>query len=274
MLVAGFGVVALLDECGPEVEAVSDQNYKTIAQVTVAIFVLTLVDVLLASRAPRDVAVQRVKELQHLFEGCFEAFFSRDLEGLERGIRKTKESLDAADEHAPNCDPALQVVTCWRRPFRNDLYIGVLTQMRLLLSDIQMLSMVSGPSYFRTPSPSYPLWPLAKPSIQAMMQEDITTGLRASFEALLAVLTHDREGGVTDGRVTRLQNISGLLELSGVQEFFGEAARLPLPVPGPPSKSGLTEEPRVLLASAVRALRMANKHIGKIGKLSLRSCAS
>jgi len=105
-----------------------------------------------------------------------------------------------------------------------------------------------------------------------IIKTDVVGTLRACFAVNHAILVQDKEDAISRPEVDKLKDMSGIMELDGVQQLYAEinhkvednveayASDIP----------SLTASNRVRLTVAVRALRHATRHAGEMDQLGLR----
>lgn len=235
-----------------------------------------------------------IREAGQTLESGFRAFFEGDLEGMEKIIVELRSCLKKANALAPQTNPNLAIVPGVQKQFKFDLFMGVLGKMRLLLSDLEMLLLAMSQGALAKGSEEgrgkrfYNLMN-SHPSF-SVMKADLLQTQANCFRMLLVVLEHSSEDRLENEHLTKLEGMTGILELAGADEFYEEvnasekqersssrAEECPLPEPEeaeldqrfPSAHQDLTGNNRARLVVAVRALCNATRHTGEIDMLCL-----
>merc|ERR1712190_53135 len=98
----------------------------------------------MAPKQPRDNAMDSLKKLTDAIKASYAVFLSLgEVEHPEQGLKAkrddVKKYLAECEAILPKCDPSLQLVPGTRTPFKNELFAAALGEMKLMLSDLDML---------------------------------------------------------------------------------------------------------------------------------------
>jgi len=294
--IAGFGVYPMFHQCDNSDVPHYAAQYKHIAQVIIAILLKMFVAHLLSPQDPRDDALTSLDKLSQSIKDAYHGFITGDIDG-EKGLKASRDNvkkyLGDCETNYPKCDPSLQIVPGTRTPFKHELYGYALHQFRLVLSDLDMLTLaMTGHEQVHLEVVKVNVSAAEKidehreeakkeeqeKALHAILDEqeawkqistDLMTTIENVLDLLKTVLAHDTEEPLEADAVERLKSMDRVMELQGVPEFYSE-------VGASLGKSDIkdadifedkriiTQLKRTRLNVAVNSLSLAVKHIGMI----------
>jgi len=256
---AAFGCPFLFAPCvlGADLAETFKSRYAEIGQVTCAIIVQMVVDACLKSRSTREIAVDHVRALGVACEDGFTAFFDGEA-ALEGHLVRMRSALQGAEDFLPHTDPKVSVVPGPKTPFKADLYARAIENLRLLVSDFEMLALA-----VRRRKEGHVFENLHNKAAMQIIRRDLLDTLSSALRALVVILEHSTEEAITDSDVLDLENIRGVLELEGVDSLIAQLNEGGAIVSGDDAQE-LCGDVTVRLIVAIKALRNATMHIGAI----------
>lgn len=251
--VAGFGCYPILSECERGIAPDYSGRYKAIAQVIFAILLKMAIASLMTPEDPRDIACSRLRTLRRELELAFTAFFAGDIEGPQ-GLKvkraAVKDALADCEQIAPKCDPSLEMVPGIRTPFKYELYQSTLSQLRLVLSDLDMLLQamsVQEQKHFTTAvtvdaapedrggkysqmkeeedgkkQDRFIFTSMSEQKAWRVIKEDCLHTIKTTMEMTQAVLEHDTEEPLKGNACEELKRTSQIMELDGLHDIYSQ----------------------------------------------------
>eukprot|EP00927_Polykrikos_kofoidii_P085156 TRINITY_DN9180_c0_g2_i1.p1 TRINITY_DN9180_c0_g2~~TRINITY_DN9180_c0_g2_i1.p1 ORF type:complete len:1066 (-),score=177.26 TRINITY_DN9180_c0_g2_i1:131-3028(-) len=286
-VIAGFGCYGLLVPCNDDTRSTFGSRYSEIGQVTFAIVMQLVVDGLFCLPSPRDLATQKVMMLNGAFTRGYEGFFKGDLQQMVKQSREIETFHLEAVALSHEVDPKLSIVQGKRTPFRNELYTDVLTLMRLVRSDFQMLIIAmkdwtaapvprSGDDVKRVvrdkPIVSPLLVSLSRLEAMRDSRNLIMEHLYGSLLGFREILAHDREEPIMSNNVNAIHRFGGKhtqLDHSNLVDQIN-ASHKDFKENGSDQGLELTSERSVRLAVSLRALDRSVAHLGMIDQMLLQ----
>jgi len=287
-LVGGFGCYTLFTPV--KAEAGSDfqcaKLYKGIAEVIIAILFKMVGAQVMAPTAPRDLAMQALEDTFKEVQQGFEQFIDGDTgseQGLKAKVDKAKGLLALCEDWAPKTEPKLDVIPGKRTPFKKPLFESVLVQLRLLVSDLDMLKLaLSGHEVEDTmatrisivqrqdePDESQEIYcMITQAPSWDVLSKDLLLTVKKSLAVVLAVLRHDSEEAVENDDIEDLNATKNLMELDGLATYYREISKL-----GSQTKRQtttaydelhVTELRRTRITVAVNAMSLATQHTAQM----------
>merc|ERR1740121_350637 len=249
--IVGFGCYPMFHQCDASQTEGSLINYsaqyKYIAQVIIAILLKMFVANLMAPAESRDVALNLLDKLCTSVTEAYKAFILGDVTG-EQGLKAKRDEVKKyildCEAIYPKCEPGLQIVPGTRTPFKFELYGKALQNLRLVLSDLDMLvlamtgheevhmqevkisasdkledeqnvkTMEEQEKALHKIIEEQPAW--------KKMSTDLLDTVEAVFDMLKTVLAHDTEEPLNAAAVEKLKQMDRLVELEGVEDFYSE----------------------------------------------------
>ncbi|CAE8718424.1 unnamed protein product [Polarella glacialis] len=138
--IAAFGVYPLLVPCSKSMgNDVFKTRYSEIGQVTLAIVVQMVIDMILMRRTPGDMAVHQIARIGEAMALATKSIFESDLPGIQAATEEARRQLVRAEPLLTEVDPKLQVMQGFATPFKRDLYSSAMDIMGHMLADLNLL---------------------------------------------------------------------------------------------------------------------------------------
>jgi len=303
-LIGAFGAYPLLTSCSG-LEGSIDNNakvlgygytYEMIAQVVTACLVRMCLETLLRREEPRDLAVDRFKDMGDAFEATFKNFFAGDMANMELNISKCKGLHAQCEDLAGAVDPKLDVCPGKRVDFKVNLYTQLVRMARVLVSDVEMLNMAmkkwapinsvaesqkieaKKPDDVQDDKPDEEtpeesakslLYGIMSRATQFKgLERDLMETLKDTFSVSLSLISQDTEAKIVNPVAEKLETLTGLLELEGVPEFYAQVNKA-VTSDDKSQIPSIIASRRVRLTVATRSLRNATRHLGEMEALCL-----
>merc|ERR1711972_479836 len=195
-----------------------------------------------------------MRELTNEIIESFKAFFDGRLDaseadeapeiGLPARVQKCKGLLNTCEKMCAQCDPALQMVPGTRTPFPKLFYDSLIGQMRLVISDLDMLILAlqghTEEHFLGTHEPAKErdeqeklvakqadiIWAhMAHRPAFAIVRQDAIDTLTTVFGVITAVLEHTTEEPLNSLHVNLLNSTTQLSTLEGLDEFYDQVSK-------------------------------------------------
>jgi len=283
-------------------------NYKTIAQVTVAIIIRLVVEALFMRDKPRDLLMRQTEELCKITREAYASFFEGNMTHLKECEAQAKAQYAKCAALAPQCSVQLEVCPGIRARFNLDLYNSFLEQMHLLLDDLAILVLSTkrwrlvqtdpevsnlqrdaeqaskeskGKLSIENSEKSRLFELMAQQASFKSMEADLLQSLDLCFLVVEGILNHDDEGPLHIEGASMLEHLHGIRQLDGALQFYTDVNVAPEVMQASDEKpieeghnavlhNDLTSCTRTRISVAVSALRSACTHAGDIGILCLQ----
>eukprot|EP00928_Gymnodinium_smaydae_P046398 TRINITY_DN30907_c0_g1_i1.p1 TRINITY_DN30907_c0_g1~~TRINITY_DN30907_c0_g1_i1.p1 ORF type:complete len:924 (-),score=208.05 TRINITY_DN30907_c0_g1_i1:176-2947(-) len=274
---------SLMEPCRDENFSIEySAGYRSIAMVTIAVFIRMISDSIILQKKPREFATSEMRTLLRALEEALAAFLRGDLAAATQSTAAAKTSLASCESMAPKADPNLKIVKGRKADFKIDLFKGSLESIRGLVSDFELLLLASCdwvPLHGVELATAVSVDEMSRldgilndtPSFK-LMAKSLTTRLQTAGQALMIILEHDKETRIEDEIVKRLED-EEILELPGGDKVYQELRRkVYFETAVSDNKQQLTNDKRARLSVIVSAMQSAARHCGEVDALCLAEC--
>jgi len=226
--ISAFGCFIMLAKCSAGEDDDYSAEYKQIAQIVCAIMIKMFVASLMSPGEPRDIACERLREAHEYLHLAYRSFFDGHVQGimgLKEGHDKFKDALIACEEIAPKTDPNLEMVPGARMPFKNALFSVTVRQLRLILSDMNMLIMAICSDHGASEDTSKRavdaqiFQTMRKQASWEVMKDDCLMTIEMTMGLVRAVLEHSSEEPM-QADIQDISQVTNMSKLDGLEEFY------------------------------------------------------
>lgn len=267
---------------------------------TAAQMILVFLYFLTFSYAPRDLAVDQLKDLLESVEDAYEEFFEGDFEGMKEKYDQVQKMLASCETYYADTSPQLEFAPGPRLPFKHKFFGDVQAQLKVAISELGVLAIGAGDwtkaqvgeekssmrqaqeqeeAKHRHPGhvPKSAIPPLhgimSRQSNFSLMQKDILQTTKLVFDTVLALLKQEKEEGLAELKDSfkKLSGMSGMLDLEDAPGFYTQvnhhmSGQLESLKPG----DSLVDDMQARLTVVVGALKSTTAALGEIGVLCLK----
>lgn len=302
----GFGAYPLMVSCEAGEGAAGSfnyhmrSNYKVIAQTTVAVLIRMFIETALLDKAPRDLAVDQLKDLLESVEDAYEEFFEGDFEGMKEKYDQVQKMLASCETYYADTSPQLEFAPGPRLPFKHKFFGDVQAQLKVAISELGVLAIGAGdwtkaqvgeekssmrqaqeqeeakhrhPGHVPKSAIPPPHGIMSRQSNFSLMQKDILQTTKLVFDTVLALLKQEKEEGLAELKDSfkKLSGMSGMLDLEDAPGFYTQvnhhmSGQLESLKPG----DSLVDDMQARLTVVVGALKSTTAALGEIGVLCLK----